>query len=78
MELGVVHTNLPSPRKHLPEARGSKLQAEWGRREEGGCGEEVSELSRSEFKDRMEKSNRAADSSTECLGFFHTVEHATK
>jgi len=36
MVLGVVHTNPPSPRKHLPEARGSKLQAEWGRREAVG------------------------------------------
>lgn len=30
------------------------------------------------FKDHMERSNRATDSLTECLGFFHTVEHATK
>lgn len=76
MKLWVVHTNPPSPRKHLPGANGSELQAEQG--EEGSCGEEESELSRSEFKDHMERSNRAADSSTECLGFFHTVEHATK
>lgn len=37
-----------------------------------------SQPSRSELKDHIEKSNRAADSLTECLGFFHTVEHATK
>lgn len=37
-----------------------------------------SQLSRSKFKDHIKRSNRAADSLTECLSFFHTVEHATK
>lgn len=48
-----------------------KMAVSWG-------GDEECQLSWSEFKDRIERSNRAADSLTECLGFFHTVEHATK
>lgn len=75
--VGCKYKPLPLQGSILPELVRKWLRAEAGRRREAG-GEEESQLSRSKFKDHIERSNRAADSLTECLGFFHTVEHATK
>ena len=73
--VGCKYKPLPLQGSVLLEIVTAEKMAELRRGEAGG--EEESQLSRSKFKDHIERSNRAADSLTECLGFFHTVEHAT-